>query len=154
MAVHKGNRMEIFPEAGKVIPTYRQSQPTFPASVFELVGGTSVSGRSIMREMDAAPLIWAPVDFAIDALLVIEHPVLFDVDLFQWISNFIEVDGDTSLGVYRFPGLRMDTSIAVYRDVEGQADGALLIVHPVDNELPTHQTVFAVLINETHVIET
>jgi len=146
--------MEVFHEAGTIVPTYRESQPAFPGSLFELVGGTGVFGRSILREMDAAPCIWAPVEFAVDAFLVIEHPVLFEVDLYQWISNFIAVDGDTSLGIFRFPGIRVDTSIAVWRPMERQSDVSVLVVHPMGLDPETHLTVFAVLIHETHLIDT
>jgi len=133
VAVRSGNRFAVQPLAGRVVPTVRAQGPTAPAAAFEAVGASRV---------------WSPAGFDADGGIRIVRPLAQEPDARLWITRPVREDRDTALRVHRPFASRGDTRQAVSVRLR------LGVLHPVDREAAARQTVYAVLIRESHEIQT
>ncbi len=153
MAVRSGNGFAVQPLAGRVVPTVRAQGPTAPAAAFEAVGATS-GQRTVVRHADLASRVWSPAGFDADGGIRIVRPLAQEPDARLWITRPVREDGDTALRVHRPFASRGDTRQAVSVRFDRSADVALGVLHPVDRDAAARQTVYAVLIRESHEIQT
>jgi len=153
VATHNGNRFTLQPRAGCVVPMNRAQGPVFPAAVFEAVGATS-STRTVRRDADAAMRVWTPFAVDADSQARIVHSLLREFDTRMWVVRFPQNETDISVLVIRPFTAKGDTRLAVSAALERHADTEQRMIHQLESNFDIGQTIFAVLINESHVIQT
>jgi len=105
------------------------------------------------RHADLDSMAWSPAGFDADGGIRIVRPLAQEPDARLWITRPVREDGDTALRVHRPFASRGDTRQAVSVRFDRSADVALGILHPVDCDAAARQTVYAVLIRESHEIQ-
>lgn len=153
MATHNGNRLPFQSRAGRVIPMNRVQGPALPAAVFEAVGATS-SIRTVRRDADAAMRIWTPFTVEADSQARVVHSLLRQFDARMWVVRFPQYETDISVLVIRPFSTNGDTRQAVSAAIERHTDTEQRMVHQLESDFDIGQTIFAVLINESHAIQT
>jgi len=153
VATVDGNRFAIRPQSGRVVPNYRTQGPVSDANLFEAVGAVSGT-RTIRRETDAALRVIAPVLIEADSRAWIVRSLDRGSDLGQWIIRLIQFDGDLAARISRPVSTRGDTRQAVSAEFNAISDSRHLVIHSEARETATRQTIFAVLIRESHEIQT
>jgi hypothetical protein len=131
----------------------RTSGPIFPAAVFEAVGATS-SIQTVRRDADAAMRIWTPFTVEADSQARIVHSLLRQFDARMWVVRFPQYETDISVLVIRPFSINGDTRQAVSAALERHTDTEQRVVHQLESDFDIGQTIFAVLINESHAIQT
>jgi len=148
-----GNRMSILPRPGRVIPNYRAQAPAAAANVFEAVGAVSDT-RTVRRNMDAALRVVAPVSLQADSRLWIARLIHRLSDAGQWIIRLKQIDADLAMRINRLLSNNGDTRQAVFVKLDSASDCNQLVIHMEERQAAVRQTVFAVLIRESHEIQT
>ena len=153
MATVNGNRMSILTRPGRVIPNYRAQAPAMAANVFEAVGAVSDT-RTVRRNMDAALRVVAPVSLQADSRLWIARLIHRLSDAGQWIIRLKQIDADLAMRINRLLSNNGDTRQAVFVKLDSASDCNQLVIHTEERQAAARQTVFAVLINESHEVQT
>jgi len=153
VATVNGNRMSILPRPGRVIPNYRAQAPAAAANVFEAVGAVNDT-RTVRRNMDAALRVVAPVFLEADSRLWIARLIDRLSDAGQWIIRLDRIDADLAVRITRPLSSRGDTRQAVFVKLDSASDCNQLVIHTEERQAAVRQTVFAVLIRESHEIQT
>lgn len=153
MATVNGNRMSILPRPGRVIPNYRAQAPAAAANVFEAIGAVSDT-RTVRRNMDAALRVVAPVFLQADSRLWIARLIHRLSDAGQWIIRLKQIDADLAMRINRLLSNNGDTRQAVFVKLDSASDCNQLVIHTEERQAVVRQTVFAVLIRESHEIQT
>lgn len=131
----------------------RVQGPVLPAAVFEAVGVKS-SIRTVRRDANTAMRIWKPFTVEVDSQARIVHSLLRQFDARMWIVRFPQNETDISVLVICPFSVNGDTRQAVSVALERYTDTEQLMVHPLESNFDIGQTIFAVLINESHAIQT
>jgi hypothetical protein len=153
VATHSGNRFILQTPSGRAVPMNRAQGPVFPAAVFEAVGATS-SIRTVRHYADAAMRVWIPFTVESDVQGKIVHPLLLEFDTRMWVVRLSQTETDISLLVIRPFVANGDTRQAVSAALEQHEDTEQRVVRQLWSSYDVGQTIFAVLINESHVIQT
>jgi len=153
VATHNGNRFTLQPRAGRVVPMSHAQGPVFPAAVFEAVGATS-SIRTVRHDADAAMRVWTPFIVDTDSQARIVHSLLREFDARMWVVRFPQNETDISVLVIRPFSINGDTRQAVSAALKRHADTEQRVVHQLESGFDIGQTIFAVLINESHAVQT
>ena len=153
MATHNGNCFTFQSRAGHVIPMNRAQGPVLPAAVFEAVGATS-SIRAVRNDADAAMRIWTPFTVEADSQARIVHSLLREFDARMWVVHIPQYETDITVLVIRPFSINGDTRQAVSAALERHTDTEQRVVHQLESDFDIGQTIFAVLINESHAIQT
>jgi len=153
VATHNGNRFTLQSHAGCVVPMNRVQGPIFSAAVFEAVGATS-SIRTVRNDANTAMRIWSPFAVEADSQARIVHSLLREFDARMWVVRFPQTETDISVLVIRPFTANGDTRQAVSVALERYTDTEQRMVHLLESDFDVGQTIFAVLINESHVIQT
>ena len=153
MATFNGNRFTLQSLAGRVVPMNRAQGPVFPAAVFEAVGATSLI-RTVRNDTAAAMRIWTPFTVEADSQARIVHSLLREFDARMWVVRFPQNETDISVLVIHPLSINGDTRQAVSAALERYTDTEQRMVHQLESDSDIRQTVFAVLINESHAIQT
>jgi len=153
VATVNGNRMSILTRPGRVVPNYRAQVPAAAANVFEAVGAVSET-RTIRRSVDAALRVVAPVFLDADSRLWIARLIDRFSDAGQWIIRLDRIDADLAVRITRPLSNRGDTRQAVFVKLDSSSDCSQLVIHTEERRAAARQTVFAVLINESHEVQT
>jgi len=153
VATVNGNRMSILTRPGRVIPNYRAQAPAMAANVFEAVGAVSDT-RTVRRNMDAALRVVAPVSLQADSRLWIARLIHRLSDAGQWIIRLKQIDADLAMRINRLLSNNGDTRQAVFVKLDSASDCNQLVIHTEERQAAARQTVFAVLINESHEVQT
>ena len=153
MATHNSNRFTFQSRAGRVVPMNRAQGPLLPAAVFEAVGATS-SIRTVRHDADAAIRIWTPFTVEADSQARIVHSLLREFDARMWVVRFPQNEVDISVLVIRPFSTNGDTRQVVSAAIECHTDTEQRMVHQMESGFDIGQTIFAVLINESHAIQT
>jgi len=153
VATVNGNRMSILTRPGRVVPNYRAQAPAMAANVFEAVGAVSET-RTIRRSVDAALRVVAPVFLEADSRLWIARLIDRFSDAVQWIIRLDRIDADLAVRIARPLSNRGDTRQAVFVKLDSSSDCSQLVIHTEERQAAARQTVFAVLINESHEVQT
>ena len=153
MATHNGNRFTFHSRTGRVVPMNRAQGPVLPAAVFEAVGATS-SIRTVRNDANTAMRIWTPFTVEADSQARIVHSLLREFDARMWVVRIPQYETDISVLVIRPFSINGDTRQAVSAALERHADTEQRVVHQLESDFDIGQTIFAVLINESHAIQT
>jgi len=153
VATHNGNRFTFQSRAGRVVPMNRVQGPVLPAAVFEAVGATSLI-RTVRNEANTAMRIWTPFDVEADSQARIVHSLLRQFDACMWVVRIPQYATDISVLVIRPFSIHGDTRQAVSAALELHTDTEQRVVHRLESDFDIGQTIFAVLINESHAIQT
>jgi len=136
-----------------VIPNYRAQAPAAATNVFEAVGAVSDT-RTVRRNMDAALRVVAPVFMQVDSRLWIARLIHRLSDAGQWIIRLKQIDADLAMRINRLLSNNGDTRQAVFVKLDSASDCNQLVIHTEERQAAVRQTVFAVLINESHEVQT
>ncbi len=131
----------------------RAQGPVFTAAVFEAVGATS-SIRTVRRDANTAMRIWTPFSVEADSQARIVHSLLRQFDARMWVVRFPQNEADISVLVIRPFSINGDTRQAVSAALERHTDTEQRMVHLLESDFDIGQAIFAVLINESHAIQT
>lgn len=153
MATHNGNRFTFHSRTGRVVPMNRAQGPVLPAAVFEAVGATS-SIRTVRNDANTAMRIWTPFTVEADSQARIVHSLLREFDARMWVVRIPQYETDISVLVIRPFSINGDTRQAVSAAIERHTDTEQRVVHQLESDFDIGQTIFAVLINESHAIQT
>jgi hypothetical protein len=153
VATVNGNRMSILTRPGRVVPNYRAQAPAMAANVFEAVGAVNET-RTIQRNIDAALKVVAPVFLEGDSRLWIARLIDRFSDAGQLIIRLDRIDADLAVRIARPLSSRGDTRQAVFVKLDSSSDCSQLVIHTEERQAAARQTVFAVLINESHEVQT
>jgi hypothetical protein len=153
VATVKGNRFSILPQPGRVVPSRRAQGPALAANLFEAVGAVSKT-RTIRCHADAALRVVASVFIEADSRAWVARSLEQLSDAVQRITRPIQWEADLALQINRLLSTRGDTHQAVFGKLEKISDSRQLVVRTEAREAATRQTVFAVLIRESHKIQT
>ena len=152
MATVKGNRFSILPQPGRIVPNQRAQGPALTASLFETVGAVSKT-RTIQCHADAALRVVASVFIEADSRAWVACSLEQLSDAGQWITRPIQWEADLTLQINRLLSTRGDTHQAVFVKLEQISDSRQWVIRTEAREAATRQTVFAVLIRESHEIQ-
>jgi hypothetical protein len=153
VATVKGNRFSILPQPGRIVPSRRAVRAALDANLFEAVGAASQT-RTIQYHADAALRVVASVFVEADSRAWVANSLERLSDAGQWIVRPIQREVDLALQINRLLSARGDTHQAVFVKLEKISDSRQLVVRTEAREAATRQTVFAVLIRESHEIQT
>ena len=153
MATVKGNRFSILPQLGRIVPHHRAQGLSLPANLFEAVGAVSKI-RTIQCHADTALRVVASVFIEADSRAWVACSLEQLSDAVQRITRPIHWEADLALQINRLLAIRGDTHQAVFVKLEKISDSRQLVVRSEAREAATRQTVFAVLIRESHEIQT
>lgn len=84
----------------------------------------------------------------------IVHSLLREFDARMWVVRFPQYETDISVLVIRPFSTFGDTRQAVSAAIECYTDTEQRMVHQLESDSDIGQTIFAVLINESHAIQT
>jgi hypothetical protein len=152
VATVKGNRFSILPQPGRIVPNQRAQGPASTANLFEAVGAVSQT-RTIQCHADAALRVAASVFVEADSQAWVACALERLSDAGQWITRPIQREADLALQINRLLSIRGDTHQAVFVKLEKISDNRQLVVRTEAREAATRQTVFTVLIRESHEIQ-
>jgi hypothetical protein len=153
VATVKGNRISVLPQPGRIVPHQRAQGPVSEANLFEAVGAVSKT-RTIQCHADAALRVVASVSIEADSQAWVACSLERLSDAGQWITRPIQWEADLALQINRLLSTRGDTHQAVFGKLEKISDSRQLVVRTEAREAATRQTIFAVLIRESHEIQT
>jgi len=131
----------------------RAQRPVLPAAIFEAVGATS-SIRTVRRDANTAMRIWTPFTVEADSQTRVVHSLLREFDARMWVVRFPQNETDISVLVICPFSVNGDTRQAVSVAIECYTDTEQRMVHQLESDSDIGQTIFAVLINESHAIQT
>jgi hypothetical protein len=75
-------------------------------------------------------------------------------DAGQWIIRLKQIDADLAMRINRLLSNNGDTRQAVFVKLDSASDCNQLVIHMEERQTAVRQTVFAVLIRESHEIQT
>jgi hypothetical protein len=153
VATAKGNRFTVLPQPGRILPQKRAQGPASAANLFEAVGAVS-KVRTIQCHADAALRVVASVFVKADSRAWVACAMEQLSDAGQWVTRSIQWEADLTLQINRLLSISGDTHQAVFVKLEKISDSHQLVVRTEAREAMARQTVFAVLIRESHEIET
>lgn len=153
MAAHKGKSADIGLRSG-----YRQPQtltilPSVPGALFELFSNVA-QRRTIMVWADSAIRVTRNTELGADLSIQVINRLHREIDLWLVFFGRIELSGDTAIRVVRPVRSQFDTSIRSYRHHASAMDTAQRITKPAGLLADAGQTIFAVLIDQDHEIQT
>ncbi|MDX9897033.1 MAG: hypothetical protein RBS34_16400 [Desulfofustis sp.] len=153
MAAHKGKFADIGLRSG-----YRQPQaltilPSVPGALFELFSNVA-QRRTIMVWADSAVRITRETEMRAECAVRVINRLHSETDLWLVIFGRMDLSGDTAIRVVRPVRSLFDTSIRSYRRHAVAMVTAQRITMPADLLADAGQTIFAVLIDQDHEIQT
>jgi hypothetical protein len=153
VATVKGNRFSILPQPGRIVPSRRAQGRALSANLFEAVGAVSKT-RTIQCHADAALRVVASVFVEADSRAWVACSLERLSDVGQWIVRTIQWEADLALQINRLLSTRGDTHQAVFVKLEKISDSRQWVIRTEAREAATRQTIFVVLIRESHEIQT
>lgn len=153
MAVCEGKRLTLTLKSAFAGPRPRVSLTKGQGAIYEL-SFPATPNRTIMVWAETAVRVWRVYDQGYHEPIRIIRPIAPRLDTQAAVFNRLDQASDTAIRAYRHCRGLMDTAVRATHRAQIRDDTFQRIVARAKAPSQTHQTIFNVLINESHVIET
>lgn len=153
MAVSKGKIQPVFPKAGARRMVYRTSLSGGQVAFYELPS-PKPPPRTVMVRTDAAVRVSRTFGWDYREPLRVVRPVDLKADTQRAVFNALLKAADVAVRTRRGQTTLCDTAVKVTHSVHCRGDTAQRVGRRLGASADLKQTVFIVLINESHVIAT
>ena len=153
MAVSKGKIQHVVPKSGQRRPRYRSSLVAGTVAFFDLPFPKPPE-RTVMVRADAAMRVIHPFGRDFKEPLQVVHDVYQPADAQMAIFNLLSQETDIAVRTQHSMETRCDTAMRVTHRVNCRGDTAQRIGNRLGASADLKQTIYIVLINESHVITT
>lgn len=153
MAVSKGKIHPVVPQSGARRARYRTSLSGGQVAFYELPS-PKLPQRTVMIRADAAVRVSRTFGWDYREPLRVVRPVDRKADTQRTVFNALLKDADIAVRTRQGQTTLCDTAVKVTHSVQCRGDTAQRIGRRLDAAADLKQTVYIVLINESHVIAT
>lgn len=153
MAVSKGKIQHVAPRPGEWKPDYRTSLVAGAAAFYDLPLPKPPE-RTVMIRADAALRVVHPYSEAFGEPIRVFHDVERRAATRLAVFNLLDRRADIAVRSQHGREVRCDTALIVTHRVNRRGDTAQRVGNRLGASADLKQTVFIVLINESHVIAT